>query len=91
MSLSEIHERNIIDVLDEEEILNEFTNKTKKKITCEDMFYKLYFKCNDIKFWFETTCKDSIINYCQKYKIELYFGIMIFIVCLLYFISWLLL
>ena len=73
MSLSEIYEQDLNNELQNEEFWND-NIIIKKNVTCEDLFYKLYFKCNDIKFWFETTFKDNINEFCKKYKLELYFS-----------------
>ena len=27
-------------------------------LACEELFYKIYFKINDVKFWFEVNYKD---------------------------------
>lgn len=86
MSLTDSYDENFL--INEEEIWNDLTIISNKKKDYEDVFYKLYFKCNDIKFWFETTFKDTILNFYKKYKLELYFSLILFIVFMFYLILW---
>lgn len=54
-------------VLDELESEEDKEYHTKKRcLTCKELFYKVYFKIDDMKFWFEVNYKDDIVNFIKK-------------------------
>lgn len=59
----------------------------KRCLTCKELFYKIYFKIDDIKFWFEVNYKDDIINFIEKNipLIALGFALILYLLCVLIF------
>lgn len=62
-------------------------NQKNKSITCEELWYKIYFKINDIKFWYEVNYQDDLMKFYDKYKLYIYLVLWIFgFIVLTYFI-----
>ena len=75
-------------VLDELECEEDKECQPKKYcLACEELFYKIYFKINDVKFWFEVNYKDDIMNFIKKNLplITLGFVLILYFICALYF------
>lgn len=75
-------------VLDELECEEDKEYQPKKHcLTCKELFYKIYFKIDDMKFWFEVNYKDDIVNFIKKNMplITLGFVLILYFICALYF------
>lgn len=75
-------------VLDELECEEDKEYQSKKRcLSFKELFYKVYFKIDDMKFWFEVNYKDDIVNFIKKNLplITLGFVLILYFICILIF------